>query len=177
MKLYREAIAVQSEINHPTFHDITDRVKEIVEESGIQNGQVLVYSHHTTCSVMTQESSHDTNYWGMEYLQQDLCNIMEGLVPKCITEGQYLHPGPKHIEFALSLGHRGIPGEQPEEGAWTSLNTEAHLRSVFFGRSETIVIVDGQVDLGEFGYVYFVDWDQLRARKRTVQVQVMGLTE
>ena len=67
-----------------------------------------------------------------------------------------------------------IPGEQPEEGEWTSLNTEAHLRSVFFGRSETIVIVDGEVDLGEFGYIYFVDWDQLRARKRTVQVQIMG---
>jgi len=45
---------------------------------------------------------------------------------------------------------------------------------VFFGRSESIVIVDGEPDLGEFGYVYFVDWDQLRARDRTIQVQIMG---
>ena len=174
MKLYSETISLQSCINHPTFHDITAQVKEIVRKSGVQNGQVLVYSHHTTCSVMTQECSHDKTFWGLEYLQQELCDIMEALVPKCRTEGQYRHPGPKHIEFAMSLGHRGIPGEQPEEGEWTSLNTEAHLRSVFFGRSETIVIVDGEVDLGEFGYIYFVDWDQLRARKRTVQVQIMG---
>ena len=52
-----------------------------------------------------------------------------------------------------------------EEGEWTSLNTEAHLRSVFFGRSETIVIIDGKLDMGEFGYIYFVDWDQLQAEK------------
>ncbi|NLG24139.1 MAG: YjbQ family protein [Clostridiales bacterium] len=84
---------------------------------------------------------------------------------------------------AIDRGHR--PGfarffepigtvyfEVPEEG--TSLNTDAHSRSVFFGRSETIAIVDGQVDLGEFGCFYFVDWDQLRARKRTAQVTGMG---
>jgi len=174
MKLYRDTIKVKSCINHPTFHDITVRVKEIVKESGIQNGLLTVYSHHTTCSVMTQECSHDKTFWDLEYLQQDLCDVMENIVPKCRTENQYRHPGPKHIEFALSLGHRGIPGEKPEEGAWTSLNTDAHLRSVFFGRSESIVIVDGEPDLGEFGYVYFVDWDQLRARDRTIQVQIMG---
>jgi thiamine phosphate synthase YjbQ (UPF0047 family) len=61
-----------------------------------------------------------------------------------------------------------------EEGEWTSLNTEAHLRSVFFGRSETVVVADGEMDLGEFGYVYFIDWDQVRARGRTVQIQIIG---
>jgi thiamine phosphate synthase YjbQ (UPF0047 family) len=175
MKIYREEISLQSQSRHPTFHDITKQVNEIVARSGVKNGQVVIYSHHTTCSVMTQECSHDETYWGLEYLQQDLVEIMDRLVPQCRTENQYRHPGPKHIEFAMSLGHRGIPGEQPEEGEWTSLNTDAHLRSVFFGRSETIVIIDGHVDLGEFGYIYFVDWDQLRARKRVAQVQVMGV--
>ena len=115
---------------------------------------------------MTQECSHDKTYFGHEFLQQDLCNIMEKLIPTCRYEGQYMHPGPKHIEFAMSLG--------TEEGEWTSLNTEAHLRSVFFGRSETIVACDGELDLGDFGYVYFIDWDQVRARKRTVDVQIIG---
>ncbi len=172
--LYIDKIRVQSEINHPTFHDITERVREIVTASGIQFGQVVVYSHHTTCSVMTQECSHDKTFWGLEYLQQDLCDIMEELVPKCRTEDQYRHPGPEHIKFAMSLGHRGIPGEVPEEGEWTSLNTDAHLRSVFFGRSETIIVEEGKMDLGEFGFIYFVDWDQLRARKRTIVVEVLG---
>lgn len=165
MKVYRDTIDLQSEILSPTFHDVTDQVKEIVKESGIKNGICVVYSHHTTCSVMIQECSHDKNLWGKEYLQQDLCNIMEKLVPTCRTEGQYLHPGPEHIEFAENVAK--------EDGKY-SLNTDAHLRSVFFGRSETIVVVDGEMDLGQFGYIYFIDWDQVRARKRVCQVQILG---
>ena len=77
-----------------------------------------------------------------------------------------MHPGPAHIRFAME--------EAKEVGEWTSLNTDAHLRSVFFGRSETIVVVDGELDLGEFGYIYFVDWDQIRDRPRQCQVQIIG---
>jgi secondary thiamine-phosphate synthase enzyme len=165
MKMHRGIINLQSHDHLPTFHEVTDRVREIVKESGIQNGIVVVYSHHTTCSVITQESSHDLNYWGREYMQQDLINVMEGLIPTCRTEGQYMHPGPKHIEFALSC---------PDEVASGSLNTDAHLRSVIFGRSETIILVDGEIQMGEFGYIYLIDWDQVRERKRVCQVQIMG---
>lgn len=165
MKVYRESIEVQSEGLHPTFHDVTAQVKEIVKNSGVKNGICVIYSHHTTCSVIVQECSHDKTYFGLEYLQQDLCDIMEKLIPTCRVENQYHHPGPKHIEFAESVG---------EVGPWTSLNTDAHLRSCFFGRSESIVIEDGKLDLGEFGYTYFIDWDQVRARKRKVQVQIIG---
>ena len=97
---------------------------------------------------------------------RDLCNIMEKLIPTCRAEGQYMHPGKMHIDYAMNVSK--------EEGEWTSLNTEAHLRSVFFGRSETALIVDGELQLGEFGYIYFIDWDQVRARKRTCQLEVMG---
>ena len=33
---------------------------------------------------------------------------------------------------------------------------------------------DGELDLGEFGYIYFIDWDQVRARKRVVDIQITG---
>ena len=165
MAVYRDTINLQSEFLSPTFHDVTAQVKGIVNKSGIKNGICVVYSHHTTCSVMTQECSHDKNLWGKEYLQQDLCNIMERLVPTCRTENQYLHPGPEHINFAENVA---------KEDAKYSLNTDAHLRSVFFGRSETIVVVNGELDLGQFGYIYFIDWDQVRARKRICQIQIVG---
>ena len=89
MKTYRETIDVQSNGLNPTFHDITAEVKKVFENSGIQNGICVVYSHHTTCSVMTQECSHDKTYFGHEFLQQDLCNIREKLIPTCRYEGQY----------------------------------------------------------------------------------------
>jgi secondary thiamine-phosphate synthase enzyme len=165
MKVYHGTIELQSNGLNPTYHDVTKKVREIVSNSDVKNGICVVYSQHTTCSIIFQECSHDHNLWGTEYLQQDLNNIMEKIVPTCRTEGQYLHPGPKHLEFSTkTVG---------EDGKY-SLNTDAHLRSVFFGRSESFVINDGNLQFGEFGYVYFIDWDQTRARKRICQVQIIG---
>ena len=164
MKVYRETIEVQSTSLYPTFHKITDKVKEIVSRSEVKNGICVVYSHHTTCSVMTQECSFDQAYNGLEFLQQDLVDILERLVPTCRKEGQYMHPGPKLTEFAESIG----------ESTFECLNTDGHLRSVFFGRSESIVIMDGNLDMGRFGHIYFVDFDKTRVRDRLVQIQIIG---
>ena len=165
MKLYRDTIKVKSYINHPTFHDITVRVKEIVKESGIQNGLLTVYSHHTTCSVMVQECSHDLDSFDLEFLQHDLLDIMRGLIPDYAEEHQYRHPGPIHAQFGRAFG---------EPGNYTSMNTDGHLRSVFFGRSETVTIKDGVLDAGEFAHIYFIDWDQVRERGRVCEVQIIG---
>lgn len=165
MSVYHGEIEINGDLLRPTYEDISDRVREHLALSKIRDGICVVYSHHTTCSVITQEASHDTNLWGTEYLQQDLFDIMERLVPTCRTEGQYMHPGPKHIDFAETV--------VKEDGKF-SLNTDAHLRSVFFGRSETVTVNKGELSLGEFGYIYFIDWDQLRARKRVCEVQIIG---
>jgi len=165
MQTVFKKIKLQSRDHMPFFHDITKEVKEIVTNSGVKNGLVTIYSHHTTCSVILQECSHDVNYFGREFLQVDLIEIMEKLIPTCRTEGQYYHPGPEHIKFALSH-----PGEEKRG----SLNTDAHLRSVFFGRSETIILEEGKLSLGDFAFIYFIDWDQVRERERVAEVLVMG---
>ncbi|MBO4344115.1 MAG: YjbQ family protein, partial [Victivallales bacterium] len=43
-------------------------------------------------------------------------------------------------------------------------------------RSECMTIKDGVLDGGEFAHVYFVDWDHVRARRRQLNVTVMGTT-
>ncbi len=148
----------------PTFHNVTDAAKGVAERSGIRNGLVSVYSHHTTCCVITQECAFDQSMTGLETLQQDFVEVFETLVPVCRKEGMYLHPGPKALAFA----------EEHGEDARGCHNTDAHLRSALVGRSETIPLIDGALDLGEFGFIYFVDFDQTRARKRTVQITVIG---
>ncbi len=40
-----------------------------------------------------------------------------------------------------------------------------------------MTIKDGKLDGGEFAYVYFIDWDHVRARHRQLNVNVMGTTE
>ncbi len=54
------------------------------------------------------------------------------------------------------------------------LNTDAHIRSALVGRSETIPVIDGRIELGEFGQIYLVDFDGVRDRTRTVHFQVGG---
>lgn len=162
--IYRESFKVQSNDKVCTFHNVTEQAKEALKKSGIKEGIVVVYSHHTTCSVITQEAAFDMSMTGLETLQQDLVEVMDSLVPTQRKEGMYLHPGPKALEFAASVG----------EDARGCHNADAHLRSSIIGRSETIVVEDGKMDLGEFGFIYFIDFDQTRARTRTVQVMVMG---
>ena len=163
--VYNESFKLESRHRAVSFHDVTDQVKEIAARSGIKDGIVVVYSQHTTCSVMIQEQSDDTNFYGEQFVMQDLVNVLSKIVPTCETEGQYLHPGPMHVDIAAR--------ERAEE-PWWSLNTDAHLRSVIMGRSVTIPLVNGEMLLGEFGRIYFADFDQVRARQRTVRVHVVG---
>ena len=164
MSCYHEVFTILSD-RRPTFEDVTDRMVAAVGNSGIKNGVAMIYSQHTTCAVLIQEQSDDTNYYGTQFILQDMVNGLTKLFPTCLTEGQYLHPGPMHIEIARR--------ERQEEASW-SLNTDAHLRSVMLGRSAVVPVVDGEPILGEFGRVYFADFDQVRARQRNVRVCVLG---
>jgi thiamine phosphate synthase YjbQ (UPF0047 family) len=127
MAVYHDSFSIQSD-RRPTFEDVTGRVQEILGKSGIRNGILVVFSQHTTCSVMIQEASDDVNYWNTELLMQDLVNVFENIIPTCRTEGQYLHPGPKHIVAAA--GRDELP-------SW-SLNTDAHLRSIMGRRIDPL---------------------------------------
>ncbi|MBR3805052.1 MAG: YjbQ family protein [Clostridia bacterium] len=162
--IFKNKIQVESDHKEVTFHNVTAAVKETVKNSGIKDGIVVVYSHHTTCSVITQECAFDMSMTGRETLQQDLVDSMEKICPSYTREGIYLHPGPKALKFA----------EEHGEDARGCHNTEAHLISSIIGRSVTAVIDDGVIDLGEFGFIYFIDWDKTRGRKRTVQIMVIG---
>ena len=162
--VYRESFKVQSNDKMCTFHNVTAEAKAILGRSGIKNGILIVYSHHTTCGVITQECAFDMSMTGLETLQQDLIEAFETVIPTQRKEGMYLHPGPKALAFA----------EEHGEDARGCHNTDAHLRSSIIGRSETIVVDDGALDLGEYGYIYFIDFDQTRARQRTVQIMILG---
>ncbi len=162
--IYREEIHLESKGGMPTFHNVTQYAKEALKKSGIQNGTLVVYSHHTTCCVIIDECAFDVTMNGLETLQEDFIDALEKIIPTYRKEGMYRHPGPKAEKF----------GAEHEEDAKSCRNTDAHLRSALVGRSETVIVFDGKLDMGEFGNIYFIDFDQTRARKRTVQIQVMG---
>ena len=85
--IYREAVELFSNDHVPTFHNVTAAARDIVARSGIKNGIVNVYSHHTTCCVITQECAFDMSMTGLETLQQDFVEVFETLIPVCRKEG------------------------------------------------------------------------------------------
>lgn len=167
-KVVQKEIELQSRGWIPTFHDVTKEVLDIVADSGVKNGTCSLVSHHTTCSVIIQECSHDIDSFDLEFIQHDLLDIMRKLIPDFAEEHQYRHPGPVHAQYGRHVG---------EPGNFTSMNTDGHLRSVFFGRSETMTVKDGKLDGGEFAHIYFVDWDHVRARRRQLNITLMGTSE
>jgi len=164
MKVISESFKVSSTGLRPSFHTVTEQIKEIVSRAEVRDGICVVFSRHTTCAVIIDEDSMDRAYTGLTYLQQDMTDILENIIPTCRKEGQYMHPGPELTVFSAEHGE-DKPG---------TLNTDAHLRSSILGRSESIPIIGGSLELGEFGHIYFVDFDHTRARERSVTVQVIG---
>jgi secondary thiamine-phosphate synthase enzyme len=164
MVVRHEVFKLETEAR-PSFYDVTERVKAFVKESGVREGIVVVYSQHTTCSIIIQEDSYDTTYNGTKFIFQDLLDVFNKIIPECKKEGQYMHPGPLCVDNALHVINEPLP---------YTLNTDAHLRASVMGRSETIPIVQGEVQLGEFGCVYFADFDGTRTRERLVRIQILG---
>lgn len=148
MTVYSTRLTLTSDGGKVTYHEITDQVRQHVQESGVSEGICVVNSPHTTCSVIFEEHSYDHDFYGYDYLQLDLNNLLEKNIPACKTEGQYKHPGPNHIKVGLEDFKGAISPE-----AHTMLNTDAHLKSTLLGASETFVIENKSIQIGKVGYV------------------------
>ena len=169
MTVYSAKLTLTSHGNRVTYHEITNQVREHVANSGITDGICVVTSPHTTCSVIFEELSYDKDFYGYDYLQLDLNDLLEKLIPDCKTKGQYHHPGSEHIRVGLEEFKGKISPE-----AYTMLNTDAHLKSSLMGTSESFSIDNGEMQIGMVGYIYYIDWDRLRVRDRTCHIKVIG---
>ena len=81
MKLYKEQIELTSHGKTPSYFDITPQVKEAIAKSRVKEGICTVLTAHTTCSVFFEEFVHDYTEDGDEFLQVDLNNVLEKIIP------------------------------------------------------------------------------------------------
>lgn len=171
MKIYQEDVLIKTDAR-VTYKNITDQVKKIIKNSDIQDGLCLVQTSHTTCSVLFEEYVHDHDFNGDEFLQVDMNNILDKIIPRELSENtNYRYPGPKHIKFLEDLANEDK--NYPNDPA-TILNGDAHIRGSLFGGNQTFAIKNSKILVGSVGYIYFVDWDQNRERNRVCHVLVMG---
>ena len=137
----------------PEFIDITDRVAAIVEESGLRNGIVVVFSKHTTAAIIIQENE--------PLLLQDMASLIERSSPR---NAHY-----RHNDFDVRTVHMH-ENECP--------NGHSHCQHLTLGTSETIPVIEGMLAIGEFQRVFMVELDHIKALEvayREVLVQTVGV--
>lgn len=128
--------------------DITPEVAAFVRSAGVRNGQVLIQSRHTTAAVRIQEDE--------PLLLEDLRQFLTRLAP---STAHY-----RHNDFRVRTQHMH-PDERP--------NGHAHCLQLLLGSSETVAIIDGELQLGEWQRLFLVELDGPRP-ERLVTVQVIG---
>lgn len=129
------------------FVNVTADIQKFVSESGIINGSVLVYTKHTTSSIVITEDEKG--------LQQDIIDF----IGEAMGESRYYrHDDPNF--------RSDLPPEERKNG-WT------HLRSLFLGTSQTIPVINGELTLGRWQSIFFFDFDGPH-ESRDVVVQIMG---
>lgn len=148
MKVHRERLQIKTSKEFDVI-DITTDVEKAILNSGIEDGYALVYSPHTTCSVMVNEKETG--------LLADIDATLQRLVPQLET---YLHD-----DFTIRT-------ENMHEDE--TKNAHAHLRQLLGGKtSEYIPVGEGSLLLGKWQRVMFVEFD--RAREREVLIQICGV--
>lgn len=130
-----------------TFLDITDDVAAVVRSSGVRDGVVHVYSTHTTAAVRVNENE--------QLLLRDFARFLERLAPA--GNGAY-----EHDDIARRVN---VPPDEP-------INGHAHCRHLLLSSSETVPLVDGQLELGRWQRIFLVEL--CSPRERSVVVQVLG---
>ena len=123
------------------FIDITDRVMELVRESGVENGFTTVFSKHTTAAIIINENEPG--------LIADMERLLTSMAPE---DSHYDH----------NTFHPTDNGERP--------NGHSHVQHVFLGASEHIPIVGGALTFGIYQRIFLVELDQAREREVVVQI-------
>ncbi len=132
------------------FVDVTEDVRDAVARSDVRNGMALVYSPHTTCAVLINERESG--------FVADFTRLMDSLVP---LDGGYAHDDLEARTENLEDDPHDLP------------NGWAHCRQALLGSaSQAIPIVDGELLLGRWQRVFFLELD--RSRERRVLIQAFG---
>jgi secondary thiamine-phosphate synthase enzyme len=128
--------------------DITEEVQQAVAESGVKDGICSVYSPHTTCAVRVNEFESG--------FLEDFAVMLRRLIP---SDTYYAHDD-------WDRRTENICPEDMDFG-----NGHSHCMSMLMGPAgESIPVRDGELCLGTWQRVLFLELDRERDRRWLVQV-------
>jgi secondary thiamine-phosphate synthase enzyme len=121
------------------FIDLTDRVKQLVAESEVDNGIVNIQSLHTTVAIVLNE--HEPLLLG------DFAALLERTAPLGIS---YYHDNLDLRTVNLTPNER--------------FNGHAHCRAILLAPSAALNIIGGRLQLGQWQRILLVELDGPRNR-------------
>ena len=131
-----------------SVRDITEDVTQAVHESGITEGIACVYSPHTTCCVRVNEFE--------DGFLQDFTALLKSLVP---NDKYYAHDD-------WDRRTENLCPEDMEQG-----NGHSHCMAMLLGTAgESVPVREGELQLGTWQRVLFIELDRERDRRWLVQV-------
>ncbi len=144
MQIINKVIELETEpgIN---IYNITPEIEKLIASTSITNGQVMVFSRHTTTALAINEDE--------PRLLEDIKVFLRKLAPE----------GDRYLHNDLHL--RDVPEDEP-------INAHSHLMALMLNTSEVIPIVDGKLFLGTWQSILFFELDGFR--KRTIFCQITG---
>ena len=121
--------------------DITPKVEELVEKTGVKNGLVNITTCHTSSGLLVTE--------GIPCLEEDIFTHFSRLLP---AEEDYHHR--RYLDFDGRMG----------------FNADSHLKSIIGGIQCTFPIENGNIVRGSRQTIYFMEYDGPLERTYLVQV-------
>jgi secondary thiamine-phosphate synthase enzyme len=135
-----ERIKIQTRKSEEAVN-ITPRVDEIIEQSGVQNGLVNVMTTHTSSGLLVTE--------GIPCLEEDILTHFARLFPESES---YHHR--RYLDYDGRLG----------------FNADAHLKSILGGISCSFPIENGKMVRGSRQTIYFMEYDGPLERTCVIQI-------
>jgi heptaprenyl diphosphate synthase len=126
------------------FVDITDRIRQEIQRSGLRDGRVYLQSLHTTVGIAVNENE--------PLLLSDFQGLLERLAPA--------GAGYEHDDFSRRLD---IQVDEP-------INGHAHCRQLLLSPSATLLVEQGRLVLGRWQSVFAVELDGPRPREVAIQL-------
>ncbi len=133
------------------FVRLTEDVQQVVDESGIAEGMVLVSAMHITAGVWINDDEPG--------LQEDAMEWLDKIAPPTWREpanptAAALLPDPGDYRH-----HRG--GED---------NGDAHLKNLLMHHQVIVPVTEGRLDLGPWQAIFYVEFDGRRDKRLVIKV-------
>jgi len=130
------------------FVDITNKVKDFVQNAKIKNGLVNIQILHTSAALIVNENE--------PLLLEDFKDNLKRIAPQTLN---YQHDDLTKRQVNLC----------PDE----CINGHSHCKAIHLLINATLNLVKGEIQLGQWQRIFVVELD--RARNRKTQIQILGV--